>query len=273
MRVTEIISPDNQRLKIIRSLTISGGRKDQSDGENLFLLEGPKLIQEALNKKIELIDVIVSQSYFSDDFGSHKLAQQLDGVTVVQDRIFKSLYTTDTSCGIIATAVKKQRQLDDMISNALQSNTKVLLIGDNLQDPGNLGTIIRTAHAFQAGGMIISQGSVDCYSPKVVRSSMGSIFSLAIVSKADLKLAISALKANRFRVIALDGKADKLFCKQPLRIARAYILGNEGHGISSDILDLVDETVAIPINPDCESLNVAVAAGIILAQETVNNAQ
>jgi TrmH family RNA methyltransferase len=272
MKVSEIISPDNQRLKIIRCLAEPGGRKDQSDGENLFLLEGAKLIQEALNKKIELIDVIVSQSYFTNDFNSSRLAQQLDGITVVQDRIFKSLYTTDTSCGIIATAVQRLRHLDDLISDTLQSKTKVLLLADSLQDPGNLGTIIRTAHAFQAGGMIISKGSVDCYSPKVVRSSMGAIFSLAIVSKADLNLAIDKLKASLFRVIALDGKADKPFWQEPLNIAKAYILGNEGHGISSDILSLVDETVAIPINPECESLNVAVAAGIILAQEKVKNA-
>jgi len=266
MKVTEIVSSANQRLKIIRRLAEPGGTKDHPGNEDLFLLEGAKLIQEALDKKIELIDVIVSQTYFKDNFDGQKIANELDGITVVQDRIFKGLYTTDTSCGIVATAKQKHYRLDEILSGALKSKTKLLLLGDNIQDPGNLGTIIRTAYAFQAGGLVLSKGSADCYSPKVVRSSMGAIFGLPIITRADLKLVIDKLKTCAFRVIALDNKAEKPFWLEISDKPKAYILGNEGHGISPDILGLIDSTVSIPINPDCDSLNVAVAAGIILAQ-------
>lgn len=269
MIVTEIVSPANQRLKIIRSLTESGGRKDYAGNGGLCLLEGAKLIKEALNKKIELIDVIVSQTYFANSFDSQELANGLDGIIVVPDRVFKGLYTTDTNCGIMATAKQKYYQLDEMISRTLQSKVKLLLLGDNLQDPGNLGTIIRSAYAFQAGGLILSNGSADCYSTKVIRSSMGAIFSLPIISRADLKLTINELKANNFRIVALDSKVSKPFWEEiseEARMPKAYILGNEGHGIEAHILNLVDSRVCIPINPDCESLNVAVAAGIILAE-------
>ncbi len=259
MKVTEIVSSGNQRLKLIRSLAESGQRKDQAGDQALFLLEGQKLIQDALNKKIELIDVIVSRTYFDSGLNNTDLADRLDHVVVVQDRIFNELYTTDTSCGIIATVEQRRYQLADMLTGRL------LLLGDNIQDPGNLGTIIRTAHAFQAGGLILSKGSVDCYNPKVVRSSMGAIFSLPIIIKADLQSIIDQLKAHKFHIIALDNKAKTPFWQETTPESRAYILGNEGHGISPDIKNLVDKNVSIPISPDCESLNVAVAAGIILS--------
>lgn len=273
MKVTEITSPANQKLKLIRSLAEPGGRKDDAGNEDLFLLEGTKLIQEALDKKIELIDVIVGQTYFENGFNNQAIANELDAIMVVPDRVFDGLYTTDTSCGIIATAKQKHYELDEIFSSALKSKANLLLLGDNLQDPGNLGTIIRTAYAFQAGGLVLSKGSADCYSPKVVRSSMGAIFSFPIVSRVDLKLAIDNLKANNFRIIALDSKAKKPFWEEGSEQPKVYILGNEGHGISPDILNLIDSTVFIPINPGCDSLNVAVAAGIILAQEQLKHAQ
>ncbi len=271
MKVTEITSPDNQRLKIIRSLTEASGRKIDAENEGLFLLEGAKLIQEALDKNVELIDVVLSQTYYANGFDKQALVNELETITVVPDRIFKELYTTDTSCGIVATAMQTHYRFEELLSDAINSKTKLLLLGDNIQDPGNVGTIIRTAYAFQAAGLILSKGSVDCYNPKVVRSSMGAIFSLPIVTRLDVKEAIHKLKANDFRIIALDNKAKKPFWEEISEHPKAYILGNEGHGISSDILSLIDSTVSIPINPECESLNVAVTAGIILAQEKLKH--
>ena len=272
MKVTEIVSSANQRLKVIRGLSESGRKKDSPDDENLFLLEGVKSIQEALNKKIELIDVISSQAFYEGGFNNKELADKLEEIVIVPDHVFKGLHTTDTSCGIIATAKQRHFHLDEIISATLLSKTKLLLIGDDIQDPGNLGTIIRTAYAFQAGGLVLSQGCADFYSPKVVRSSMGAILSLPIVGKVDLKIAIDILKANNFHIIALDSNAHKPFWQEISDKPKAYILGNEGHGISPTILSSIDSTVSIPINPDCDSLNVAVAAGIILAQEKIKHA-
>lgn len=223
-------------------------------------MEGAKLIEEALKNNIQLGDIVISQSYYQDGFERANLAGQLESVLVVSDSLFKGLYTTDTSCGIIATALPHNHSLEDILNSG-----KTVLLADNIQDPGNLGTIIRTAFAFEAGGIILSKGTVDCYSPKVVRSSMGAIFSLPIVNQADLTTTISQLKEKQFKVLALDAGAKRtIWGNMSTSSPIAYILGNEGHGISQEILNAADDTVSIPINPNCESLNVAIAAGIIL---------
>ncbi len=263
MKVSEIVSSDNQRLKLIRSLAQSSKRKNTLDEHELILLEGTKVIQEALNHAIELLDVIVSQTYYEGQFNESELAAKLESITIVKDNIFKGLYTTDTSCGVIASARPKKHDL-----NAILSKRQTLLIADNLQDPGNLGTIIRTAYAFASGGLILSKGSVDCYNPKVIRSSMGAIFALPIVNHLDLKTTLPQLKQAGYQIVALDGKAQETIWQfQPKGEAIAYILGNEGHGIAAEIVKMADNTISIPINPNCESLNVAVAAGIILVRD------
>lgn len=256
MKAIEITSPDNQKLKLTRSLA-----QGKNADKNLILLEGQNLIVEALDKQIELISVIVSETFYKNSFSDNKLTAHLDSVIIVKDSLFKDLYTTDTSCGIVAVAVPKIYSLTDIISSG-----KTLLLGDHIQDPGNVGTIIRTAFAFESGGLVLSKGSADCHSPKVIRSSMGAIFSMPVLQNIELSLLINELKENNFSIIALDANAKKDI-QQTLSINKnkAYILGNEGHGIAPDILRQANFTVSIPINPACESLNVAIAAGIILA--------
>ncbi len=261
MKITQINSSDNQRLKIIRGLAQTAKRKDISDKHDLILLEGQKLMQEAISKQIKLYDIIASETYYQANLAKTKPAINLESVVVVKDDIFKELYSTDTSCGIIATASPKHYSLDDIIANS-----KLILLADNIQDPGNLGTIIRTALAFDVGGLLLSKGSVDCYNPKVIRSSMGGIFSLPIINNIELVSVIGKMKENNFRVIALDsGAKETIWESVSYATPMAYILGNEGHGISEDVLRAVDDSISIPINPNCESLNVAIAAGIILA--------
>lgn len=261
MKVTEIESADNQKLKLIRSLIRPGMRKDSLVEHNLVLLEGQKLIEEALQKKVILNEVIVSKSYYQGAFDQTKLAECLEAIIVVKDNIFKGLYTTDTTCSIIATAVPRRYTLNEIIANS-----RLILLADNIQDPGNLGTIIRTALAFDAGGLVLSTGCADPYSPKVIRSSMGAIFSLPIVNDTNLVSVIAEIKKNNFYVIALDSKAKQtIWQNSPANKQVAYILGNEGHGISDQVLSAADSSISIPINANCESLNVAIAAGIILA--------
>jgi TrmH family RNA methyltransferase len=257
MKITEIESPDNQRLKSIRAL-IQLGKKS---ADNIILLEGHKLIEEALDKKIELIDIFLSHTYYQDTFSKSQLAERLDSIFIVKENAFKGLYTTDTSCGIVATAIPLRYTLTDILAPS-----KTILLADNIQDPGNLGTIIRTALAFNAAGLILSKGSTDCYSPKVIRSSMGAILALPVIYVDDLVYVIKQIKDNDIRVIALDGAAKQtIWENQPTQQVKAFILGNEGHGISKNVIAAADISVSIPINPQCQSLNVAMAAGIILA--------
>ena len=255
MKVKDIASPTNPLFKKVRRLDDSGDRKELG----LFLIEGPKLISEALRKNVEIVDLIASKSFFDRDFIGAELGE-IDTIAVVEDKVFKTLCTTNTSCGILATAKVRHDSLEEV----LRERSGVFIIGERIQDPGNLGTIIRTALAFDAAGLILSTGSVDYLSPKVVRASMGAAFSLPIVAEQDLAKCLSRMKEQGIRLVALDAKASQVFDFKMQEGQIAYLFGNEGQGLSPSALGKVDSIVSIPISPESESLNVAVAMGIVL---------
>src|SRR5262249_51541290 len=155
--------------------------------------------------------------------------EEIDTLTIVQDHVFKTLCTTDSSCGILATAKPPSNSL----KNLLSKKGGAILLGERIQDPGNLGTIIRTALAFDAAGLILTAGSVDYLSPKVVRSSMGAVFSLPIVVEQELATCLSQLKERKIRLVALDAKASRTFEIEKRGAQAAYLFGNEGQGLSS----------------------------------------
>jgi TrmH family RNA methyltransferase len=257
MEVKEITSTSNPLLRKIRELDDSGKRKKLG----LFLVEGLKMIREAQEKEVELADIVASKSFFNSNIDTAALGA-VDTLTVVPDRIFNSLCTTASSCGILATATMAKHSLDEL----LRSKSGPLVFGECIQDPGNLGTMIRTALAFEAQGLILSKGSVDYLSPKVVRASMGAVFSLPIVDEQDVEDCLGRLKATNTRVVALDAKATQTMDSENWPGRVVYIFGNEGHGLSSQVLEHADQIASIPISPKSESLNVAVAMGIVLYQ-------
>jgi RNA methyltransferase, TrmH family len=254
MKVKDIASPKNSLLQKIRRLDNSSDRRELG----LFLVEGRKLIGEALSKNVELVDVIVSKSFFDQEID--RLALDIDTVTIVQDKIFNTLCTTDSPCGILATAKAHKNTL----SEVLKRENGIVVFGECIQDPGNLGTIIRTALAFEASGLILSRGSVDHLSPKVVRASMGAVFSLPILVEQEIENCLKQLKAHDSLIIALDAKASQTFDFVRREGRVVYLFGNEGQGLSAPALSLADCVVSIPINEASESLNVAVAMGIVL---------
>lgn len=257
MKVKEISSRNNALLQTIRRLDDVSDRQELG----LFLIEGTKLIGEAFNKKVDLVDIVVSQSFFKEGLARSGLPA-LESVSVVEDKVFNSLCTTASSCGILASARIQTHSLEEL----LKKKTGTLVFGECIQDPGNLGTMIRTALAFEAAGLILSRDSVDHLSPKVVRASMGAVFRLPIVADVDAEASLGRLKASNAQIVALDAKADRTFDRHKLNGRIVYLFGNEGHGLSQTSLKLADYTVSIPINPESESLNVAVAMGIVLYQ-------
>jgi TrmH family RNA methyltransferase len=204
--------------------------------------------------------LIASKSYF-EQIVDATVYKQVETVTVVEDRVFKTLCTTTSSCGILATAKILPSSLDQL----LKKTSGAIVFGECIQDPGNLGTIIRTALAFGAAGLVLSTGSVDFLSPKVVRGSMGAVFSLPIVADQNIAECLSLFRAQGRRIIALDAEARTSFDSSMEDMsANVYLFGNEGQGLSQEALRLTDQVVSIPINPLSESLNVAVAVGIVL---------
>jgi len=253
----KIISKQNQTIKKIKSLEKKKFREKYSE----ILLEGYRLIKDASDSGLDIKTVLYIKS---DDVKKIDLIKEfvLSGVEVIEtDReVFGYISDTVNSQGILAVAKMPSSGIEDI----LQNPSGFMIYLDCLQDPGNLGTVIRTADAAGAGCVAISCGSVDAYNAKVLRSAMGSIFHLPVIQKVEGKNFIEALKTRGFRVIAADLKGASSFREMDYGERVCIIIGNEGAGIRTEVLDICDESVKIPIIGRAESLNAAVAAGILL---------
>ena len=255
--VREILSNTNATLKRLRSLQTRSAREQSG----LFLIEGRKLIAEAHSKKIELVDVVVSQT-FADTELDEEMESHFESVSIVNDQLFKSLYTTTSTCGIVASANQPFHTLE----SCLKAKDALIVVGDAIQDPGNLGTVVRSCLAFSVDCVVLLKGSVDSYSPKVVRASMGAVFAMPVAQLIETDLLKEALHKMRIDAFALDGQANRPYWEAPLNKPAALFFGNEGNGLAQSSLDLCQDSLAIPISDSCESLNVAISVGIVLCE-------
>ena len=232
-------SVDNKKIKELKKLSL----KKYRDLENMFLVEGEHLIKEAYNS-----------GYLKELLLEEGFSYELDIETnYVSSGVMKYLSNLDTPTKMIGVCEKKE--------TAISGNH--ILILDDVQDPGNVGTIIRSAMAFNIDTIILSNGCADVYSSKVIRSSQGMIFKVNIVY-ADLKECILKLKENGFQIIGTKVNGGNELKSLEKREKFAIIMGNEGNGVHKEILDLCDDYIYIKMNEKCESLNVGVATGIIL---------
>ena len=235
-----IESLDNKKIKNLRKLK----QKKYRDKMKMYLIEGIHLVKEAYKSK-DLLEVIL----LSDE----KIDMDVNKVYVTKD-VLKSLSELDTPYNIIG--VCKYKDEDKNYGN------KILIL-DNVQDPGNLGTIIRSSVAFNVNTLILSEDTVDLYNSKVLRGSQGMNFHLNIIRR-DIKSEIEKLKENNYKIYGTNVK-DGIRIKNVKDLKKyAIIMGNEGLGLKEEIKDLTDENIYIDMNSSCESLNVAVATSIIL---------
>ena len=251
-----ITSRDNSIYKSAQRLL----RKKYRDEQGMYLMEGVKPLRDAIDTGIGIEKVFICEGT-----GAEK---ELAGWTDAEDRqvflsrsLFDKLSETETSQGIIAVARKNQ---PDEEAFAKASEGKGLIVLDRLQDPGNLGTIIRTAEAAGYGGLILVKGSADSYAPKVVRAAAGSLFRMPILQVQSAEETIKLLRklGRRIVVTYLEGGLNCFDAE--LRPADAIVIGNEGQGVSQDFADAADVRVIIPMEGQIESLNAAVAAGILM---------
>lgn len=223
-------------------------------------MEGERLIQEARAKGMELVDIVVARSYLQEGTTA-LLHEDIDELVVLDDQLFKQLSMTTTPSGILATARLFRHDLD----SALNQGSLLLVVADAVQDPGNLGTLIRSALAFEATAVLLTKGTVDPFSPKVVRSAMGALFALPVIGELKCELLVESLKERNIEIIALDSHAPTDLWDVDFPEKTALILGNEGQGLSEPFLTAATRVVRIPISSKSESLNVSQAAGIVLA--------
>ena len=175
----------------------------------------------------------------------------------VTEKVFSGITDVTNPQGILAVIGKNT----DI--NEIDYNQNLFLVLDNIQDPGNMGTILRTADSVNLKQIIVAKGTADCYNPKVVRSTMGAIFRVKVIECEDLKKVLKEMKKRKIKVYTTDLQTDKSIYDVDYQKS-AIIIGNEANGVSRDILELADEKIKIPMIGKTESLNAAVATGIIL---------
>ncbi len=248
MEIKRISSAENEYIKKIAKLKT----KKHRDSFGLFVAEGERSVKDAVSSGFCIESVIMTESFFA------RAGEAFSETTVIvtTDKVFLSLSDTKTPQGVLAVVRFPERK-DALLG-------KRYIYCDCIQDPGNAGTIIRSADAFGFSGVIFSKNSVDVFSPKVIRGSMGSVFHIDIFTEADESF-LEKAKEEGFSLTATAlhqdsvpiGKAD-LFKKQ------IFVIGNEGNGVSDEVLSLADQVVHIPMQGKAESLNAGVAASILM---------
>ncbi|MGM7720902.1 TrmH family RNA methyltransferase [Metabacillus sp. Hm71] len=225
--------------------------KKEREMTGTFIIEGQHLVEEALKKKEIIIDLIVSEE---TRLPSHWNVDQLN-ITIVTKEIMKAISDTETPQGVAAICEVHSH-------NTVHEWKKVLLV-DRVQDPGNLGTIIRTADAAGIDGIILAEGTVDHYNSKVIRSSQGSIFHVPIV-KGSLLEWLEVYREKQIPTYGTSLQNGVGYREASPSESFCLVIGNEGSGVDSELLTKTDKNLYIPIYGGAESLNVAIAAGILL---------
>lgn len=234
----------------------------ERDEKGLFLLEGVRLMEEAVKEKAAIIETLYTSKLEETDRGRLLLsAIRRMGMPLYQvpEKVIDSISEAENPQGILAVAKQIKWTLNDIVKNK-----RPAIIACGLQDPGNLGTIIRTADAGTCGGVITTSNTVDIYNSKVIRATMGSIFRLPVLRLDGLAEAISALKKEGYQVIAATAYSKVSYLDVDYTKPTAFLIGQEASGLAKDMLEYADIKVFIPMKEEVESLNAAVSASILI---------
>lgn len=250
-----ITSKDNDTIKFLKKLK----DKKYRDQENAYIIEGAKLIKEAIQENIKIKMVILCDGCSAENAIDSDLKYEIAKYECicVSEKIFLGLTNVVNPQGILAVVEKNNN------TNEIDYNDDLFLILDDLQDPGNMGTILRTADSINLKQIIVSKGSADVYNPKVVRSTMGAIFRIKVIESDDLSKTIKEMKKHKIKVAATSLQTEKSIYDINYE-KTAIVIGNEANGVSDKVLETVDEKIKIPMAGKTESLNASVATAIVL---------
>ncbi len=245
----KIISKDNRIYRLCGKLS----QKKHRERLGKYLLEGENLIEEAAKTGAEIETLIVREGYSKIPEGLEERTFELEA------RLFEALAQTKTSQGILAIVKKPERCKEEFIDSP--GNFVVL---DRLQDPGNIGTILRTADAAGYSLAIVMKGTVDIFSPKTVRAATGSLFRMPVVFMDSNSELVEFTRAAGKKLVATCFDTDRRYFDEDLTDNIALVIGNEGNGICREIIESSDLKIKIPMQGNIESLNASVAAGILM---------
>jgi TrmH family RNA methyltransferase len=257
-----ITSSSNQHIKLIKSLKDKKTRNEKG----LFFIEGTRFFEEALSEsvlsQVEIVDVFISENIsinmIMSEIEKYKYTKKLN-IHTITEKIYKDISDTQSPQGILATIKIKKWTINDILNRG-----DLILILESIQDPGNLGTIIRTADAAGFSGIIASKGTVDLYNPKVLRSTMGSVFRMPYYQTDELKESCKELKNVGIKIYGTHLDAKCSIYEANLNKNVAIIVGNEGAGMSGELMNICDSLIKIKMLGRTESLNASVAAGIVV---------
>ena len=250
-----ISSKDNEFIKHVKKLK----DKKYRDLSNEYIIEGIKLIEEAIKEEAQINQIVICDDCEKTQNIPKNLMYEIAKYecAYVANKVFNTISQVNSPQGIFAVVEKnnKNKQID--------YKQDIIIALDNIQDPGNLGTILRTADSIGLNQILVSKGTVDVYNPKVVRSTMGAIFRVKVIECEDIVKAIKETKKHKFKlVVTTPNTQDTIYNINYNK--KVIAIGNEANGVSKEIQDLADYKVKIPMLGKTESLNASVATGIVL---------
>lgn len=250
-----ITSKDNETIKNIKKL------KDKKfrDEAGVYVIEGIKMIKEAIEEKTSIKKIVICEECLKAGDLEQKILYEIAkyDCIYVNSKVYNSLTDVVAPQGILAVIAKPNKD------TKINYDQDIILALDGIQDPGNLGTILRTADSVNLKQILVTKNTADAYNPKVVRSTMGAILRIKIIETEDLAKTLKEAKKNKFKIVATsldtnDSIYDISYNK------KVIVIGNEANGVSKEIQELADNRVKIPMLGKTESLNASVATGIML---------
>lgn len=253
-----ITSTSSSQVKHVMSL-LSKAKERKKNNE--YVVEGIRMVSEV--PEDSLVKIYMSERFQNNnpEYARELLRKQgitADMIEIVADNVFDRMSQTQTPQGIMAVVKMKNNSLSDMLAG-----NPLLILVENLQDPGNLGTILRMGEGAGVTGVIMSPNTVDIYNPKTIRSTMGSIFRVPFVYVQDFSEAVTQCQKAGVKVYAahLDGK--NTYLGEDYSTQTAFLIGNEGNGLTDGITKQADTLIRIPMQGEVESLNAAIACTIL----------
>ena len=250
-----ITSKDNEIVKSIKKLK----EKKYRDQGKKFIVEGIKMVEEALEENAKIDKIVVCEDCINNGTIGKELLYEIakQDCVYVSEKVFQTITDVESPQGILAVIEKANSE------NKILYDEDIIVALDGIQDPGNLGTILRTVDSTGLKQIILSEKTVDAYSPKVVRSTMGAIYRVNIVKSNNIVETLKTLKKHKFEIVATSLQTKETIYSIDYK-NKVIVIGNEANGVSKEVLELADEKVKIPMLGKTESLNAAVATGVIL---------
>lgn len=250
----------NSNPKVKKLLTWQKKRKVREE-DGIYIVEGLRMFVEAPQDKVR--EVYVSESFYKKKREELCLDAWGKKLEILSDSVYEHVSDTKTPQGVLVVMEQMKYSLEEVIAGK-EGRASLLMVLDNLQDPGNLGTILRAGEAAGVTGVVMSSDCVDIYNPKVIRSTMGSIYRMPFIYVEDLPTVVKMLGEKEIHTYAAHLKGKRSYEEEDFTKGTAFLIGNEGNGLQDEVADAAEIYVKIPMCGEVESLNAAIAASVLM---------